>query len=78
MAGEGDVVSQLLVGQVADLRTRVRKTIDFIQSVSRAELARLESLAHSAAEAAGVFAAPTDAELQSAYQRFVVDRKSVV
>lgn len=47
------------------------------ESASRAELARLESLAHSAAEAAGVFAAPTDAELQQAYQRFLASQPSL-
>lgn len=37
----------------------------------RAEIARLEALAHSAALAAGVFAVPSDAELNAAYASYV-------
>jgi peptidyl-prolyl cis-trans isomerase C len=40
-------------------------------ATARAEIARLESLAHSAAEAAGVYATPTDAELQQAYEAYL-------
>jgi peptidyl-prolyl cis-trans isomerase C len=38
---------------------------------ARAEIARLESLAHSAAEAAGVYTPPIDAELQQAYEAYL-------
>jgi len=37
-------------------------------ATARADIARLEILAHSAADAAGVYAPPTDAELQQTYQ----------
>lgn len=37
----------------------------------RAEIARLEALAHSAALAAGVFAVPSDAELNAAYASYI-------
>lgn len=40
-------------------------------AATRAEVAGLESLAHSAAEAAGVYAPATDAELQQAYQAYL-------
>ena len=41
------------------------------RALSLAEIARLESLAHSAAEAQGVFEAPSDADLQAEYQKYV-------
>jgi peptidyl-prolyl cis-trans isomerase C len=41
------------------------------KALSLAEIARLESLAQSAAEAKGLFAAPSDADLRAEYRKYV-------
>ena len=42
------------------------------KALALAEIARLESLAHSAADAQGVFKAPSDADLQAEYQKYAL------
>lgn len=60
-----------LQDQLKRLQAVAAEGRDIPGAAARAEIARLESLANSAAEAAGVFAPPTDAELQQAYLSYL-------
>ena len=67
---DADLRKQLAV-KLAKLQAAAAKG-ESVQGVqARSELARLEVLAHAGADAAGVYAAPAEAELKQAYVRYL-------
>jgi peptidyl-prolyl cis-trans isomerase C len=61
---------QQLALELAKLQAAATKGGSVPGAEARSDLARLEVLAHAGAEAAGVYALPTDAELEEAYRQY--------